>query len=353
MPLFDWKEIALKPDSSIKEALQVLDSKAMQIVLVVDHIERLVGTLTDGDIRRGLLRGESLESPVQRVVNEAPIVGYEEETEIVWKRHISRNSLRHLPVLNKHHQLVGLFYHKTSKTPERDNPVVLMLGGLGTRLRPLTETLPKPMLPVGNQPILETILKHIADQGFTEFYFCINYLGDKIRSYFGDGSDWGVQISYVEESEPLGTAGALSLLPGSAIQTDQPILVMNGDLLTKIDFRSLLDFHQSHDNSITTCVREYSHQVPYGVVELQESTISQLVEKPTYRYFVNAGIYCLSPQVIYAVPADQFYDMPELIKAQMAKGIKMGGFPLAEYWMDIGHIPDYEQAQADYEIFFK
>ncbi|KUJ71715.1 alcohol dehydrogenase [Thiomicrospira sp. WB1] len=325
----------------------------MQIVLMVSPDNRLLGTVTDGDIRRGLLRGEALDSPVERVANQTPTVGYDDETEIVWQQHIKRKSLRHLPILNRQKQLVGLYYHKTRQTPRRKNPVVLMLGGLGMRLRPLTETVPKPMLPVGNQPILETIVKHIAEQGFTEFYFCINYLGEKIRAYFGDGSDWGVHITYVEEPKPLGTAGALSLLPEAAIQSNQPMIVMNGDLLTKIDFRSLLDFHQSHGNGITTCVREYSHQVPYGVIELEDSTISQLVEKPTYRYFVNAGIYCLSPQMVASVPVGQFYDMPELIETEMAGGTKMGGFPLAEYWMDIGHIPDYEQAQADYEVYFK
>jgi dTDP-glucose pyrophosphorylase len=353
MDLFDWQAISVGHNANIRDALTVLDKQAMQIVLMVSEENRLLGTVTDGDIRRGLLRGETLDSPVDTVANRTPTVGYNDETEIVWQQHIKRKSLRHLPILNRHKQLVGLYYHKTQQTPRRKNPVVLMLGGLGMRLRPLTETLPKPMLPVGNQPILETIVKHIAEQGFTEFYFCINYLGDKIRSYFGDGSDWGVRINYIEEPKPLGTAGALSLLPASVTDADKPMVVMNGDLLTKIDFRSLLDFHQSHGNCITTCVREYSHQVPYGVVELQESTISQLVEKPTYRYFVNAGIYCLSPQAVDSVPAGQFYDMPELIKAQMTRGTKMGGFPLAEYWMDIGHIPDYEQAQADYEVYFK
>lgn len=350
MPLFDWKNIALAPDASIKEALKVLDTQAMQIVLVVNDQGRLLGTLTDGDIRRGLLRGETLDSSICKVVNKQPKVGYDSETQMVWHQHMTRHSLRHLPVLNAKNQVIGLFYEKAQITPRRENPVVLMLGGLGMRLRPLTETVPKPMLPVGNQPILETIVKHIAEQGFTEFYFCINYLGDKIRQYFGDGKKWGIQITYIEESKPMGTAGALSLLPK---RPGLPFIVMNGDLLTKVDFRALLDFHAEHDNCVTTCVREYSHQVPYGVIEMEGAYIRELVEKPVYRYFVNAGIYCLSPQVLDKVPPDSVYDMPTLVDILIDENQRTGGFPLTEYWMDIGHIPDYEQAQADYEVYFK
>jgi dTDP-glucose pyrophosphorylase len=350
MDLFDWQAISISEDATIRDALTVLDQQAMQIVLVISKDRQLKGTVTDGDIRRGLLRGESLDSPITLVANAKPTVGYESETEMVWHQHMKRRSLRHLPILNAHKQVVGLYYRKTQITPRRKNPVVLMLGGLGMRLRPLTETVPKPMLPVGNQPILETIVKHIADQGFTEFYFCINYLGEKIRQYFGDGKQWGIRITYIEEIKPMGTAGALSLLPKLP---GLPLIVMNGDLLTKVDFRSLLDFHAEHENCVTTCVREYSHQVPYGVIEMQGPYINQLVEKPVYRYFVNAGIYCLSPEVLSKIPQDSFYDMPTLVDALIGEDQKTGGFPLTEYWMDIGHIPDYEQAQADYEVYFK
>lgn len=353
MDIFDAKSISLAADANIRQALTLLDQQAMQIVLLVSEDGRLLGTVTDGDIRRGLLRGETLDSPVKTVVNSNPTIGYEAETEIVWQQHIKRKSLRHLPILNAQNQVVGLYYHKTRQTPRRSNPVVLMLGGLGMRLRPLTETVPKPMLPVGNQPILETIVKHIAEQGFTEFYFCINYLGEKIRQYFGDGADWGIRITYIEEDKPMGTAGALSLLPKSLQESSEPLIVMNGDLLTKIDFRSLLNFHQEHQNEVTTCVREYSHQVPYGVIEMSGPYIEQLVEKPVYRYFVNAGIYCLSSQVLKEIPVNTFYDMPTLVDRLIGDDRRTGGFPLTEYWMDIGHIPDYEQAQADYEVYFK
>ncbi len=350
MKLHDWKCISLTENCSIKEALTVLDKQAMQIVLMVSEEQKLIGTLTDGDVRRGLLRGETLASPIVNIANLTPTFGTESETEIVWKQHIKRKSLRHLPIVNSQQNLIGLYYHKTQQTLQIKNPVVLMLGGLGMRLRPLTETLPKPMLPVGNQPILETIVKHIAEQGFTEFYFCINYLGEKIRQYFGNGSEWGINITYIEEDKPMGTAGALSLLP---VLSETPMIVMNGDLLTKVDFRALLKFHIKHQNSVTTCVREHSHQVPYGVIEMEGQLITQLVEKPIYRYFVNAGIYCLDSRLASKIPKEQFYDMPTLVEDEQKKEHKTGGFPLTEYWMDIGHIPDYEQAQTDYEIYFK
>lgn len=350
MDLFDWQDISIDEDATIRDALTVLDQQAMQIVLVISKDRHLLGTVTDGDIRRGLLKGESLDSSIQLVSNSKPSVGYQSETAMVWHQHMKRRSLRHLPILDENNQIVGLYYLKSEVTPRRKNPVVLMLGGLGMRLRPLTETVPKPMLPVGNQPILETIVKHIAEQGFTEFYFCINYLGDKIRQYFGDGKQWGIKITYIEETKPMGTAGALSLL---SIDSDLPLIVMNGDLLTKVDFRSLLDFHDEHQNCVTTCVREYSHQVPYGVIEMEGPYINQMVEKPIYRYFVNAGIYCLSPKVLTKIPHNHFYDMPTLVDALIDDKQKTGGFPLTEYWMDIGHIPDYEQAQADYEVYFK
>ena len=352
MNLFDWQTIAISEQATIREALTVLDQQAMQIVLVISPEQKLVGTVTDGDIRRGLLKGASLDSLIINVANTEPTVGLEHETEMVWKQHIKRKSLRHLPIINSDHKVIGLYYVQTEHTLRRKNPVVLMLGGLGMRLRPLTETLPKPMLPVGNQPILETIVKHISEQGFTEFYFCINYLGETIRNHFGDGSQWGVNITYIEEGQPMGTAGALSLLPSGALNNG-PMIVMNGDLLTKVDFTALIDFHTEHKNCITTCVREYSQQVPYGVIEMDGSQISQIVEKPTYRYFVNAGIYCLDADILQKIPDNEFYDMPTLVDVLLSEGKRTGGFPLTEYWMDIGHIPDYEQAQVDYAVYFK
>lgn len=349
MNLHDWKLIAVTPESSIKDTLGVMDKAALQIALVVSDDQVLLGTVTDGDIRRGLLKGFSLDATIDKVMNQNPTVGLTQEKFLLWQKRMTKHQLRHLPIVDESKHIVGLFYQKKTPSP-LPNAIVLMLGGMGTRLRPLTENIPKPMLPVGNQPILETIVRHIAEQGFEEFYFCINYLGQQIRDYFGNGEQFGVQIHYVEETERMGTAGALSLLPE---KLTEPFIVMNGDLLTKVDLKALLKFHQDNRDTISACMREYSQQVPYGVIEMDGHQINQLVEKPIYRYFVNAGIYAISPEALDLMPANTFYDMTSLIEKAMAEHKTVGGFPLTEYWMDIGQMPDYHQAQADYEVHFQ
>lgn len=349
MGLFNCKNLCVDKSASIREALEVLDREAMQIVLVTDLHNKLLGTLTDGDIRRALLRGVGLDGNVLQAINAKPFTGLDTQNESAWKRVLLEHSIRHLPIIDNSGKVAGIFYDKPV-VKKRLNPVVLMLGGLGTRLRPLTETIPKPMLMVGDKPILETIVTHIAEQGFVNFYFCINYLGEQIRSYFGDGSKWGIHIEYVQEEDRMGTAGALSLLPE---KPDRPFIVMNGDLLTKVDLTALLDFHDKNENIATACIREYAQQVPYGVVEVDNEKVTQLVEKPVYRFFVNAGIYALSPKAMDKVPEQAFYDMPTLIEEVLTERGNVGGFPITEYWMDIGQMPDFEQAQADYEIHFQ
>lgn len=349
MNLFDCKNICVDESASIRTALKVLDHEAMQIVLVINSENKLIGTLTDGDIRRSLLRGDGLDANVLNAINAKPFIGFDSQNESAWKKSLLEHSIRHLPIVDNEKKLVSLYFDKPS-LKKRLNPIVLMLGGLGTRLRPLTETIPKPMLMVGDKPILETIVTHIAEQGFVNFYFCINYLGEQIRSYFGDGSKWGIHIEYVQEEERMGTAGALSLLPE---KPSTSFIVMNGDLLTKVDLTALIDFHEKHKNITTACIREYSQQVPYGVVEVDNERVTQLVEKPVYRFFVNAGIYALSPEAMDKVPEQAFYDMPTLIEEVLSDRGNVGGFPITEYWMDIGQMPDFEKAQADYEIHFQ
>lgn len=349
MDKFNFRKVCVDQNATIKKALKVLDQEALQIILVVDSEGKLLGTVTDGDVRRALLKGEELDGPVKNAMNRNPYLGLATQNESAWKRKVLQHSIRHLPIVDEQGNVAGLYYDKPL-VEKRMNSVVLMLGGLGTRLRPLTETIPKPMLRVGDRPILETIVMHIAEQGFVNFYFCINYLGEQIRQYFGDGSNWGIHIEYVEEEDRRGTAGALSLLPETP---ELPFIVMNGDLLTKVDLGALIDFHQQHGNIATACVREYSQQVPYGVVEVEGEQVIQLVEKPIYRYFVNAGIYALSPQAMEKVPESEFYDMPTLIEEVLQEKGKVGGFPITEYWMDIGQLPDFEKAQADYEVHFQ
>lgn len=321
----------------------------MQIALVVDDGCHLAGTVTDGDIRRALLRGDGLDTPINALMNSNPITGLLDEDESLWQRTMQRHTLRHLPLLDANGCVVGLARFEPPKEPKRDNPVVLMAGGLGTRLQPLTDSQPKPLLEVGSKPILETIIENFAEHGFSKIYLCINYKGEMIKNYFGDGSRWGVEIQYIEEHKRMGTAGALSLLPN---MPDKPLFVMNSDLLTKVDFVRLLHFHQKQSSSATMCTREYTHQVPYGVINLEGHEVIDMVEKPTQRFSVNAGIYVLEPETLQEIPDDVFFDMPSLINTLLENKKSVASFPIHEYWIDIGRIQEFEQAHEDYSAQF-
>lgn len=345
-----WRDIALDSQASVQEALAVLDAGSMQIALVVEDDCHLTGTVTDGDIRRSLLRGKTLDTPICEVMNANPITGLVEEGREIWQRTMHRHSLRHLPILDTQGCVVDLVRYQSPIEPVRNTPVVIMAGGLGTRLRPLTNELPKPLIPIGSKPVLETIVENFSNQGFYRLYLCINYKGQMIREYFGDGSQWDVEITYVEETDRLGTAGALSLLPKLP---SEPFIVMNGDLLTKVDFVRLLDFHNKQGFMATMAMREYRHQIPYGVLQIGNGyRVEKLVEKPIERYYVNAGIYILNPGVMNKVPMAKFYDMPALFEQLMNEGQSVGSFPLRDYWIDIGRMEDLERASAEFLEMF-
>jgi NDP-sugar pyrophosphorylase family protein len=224
-----------------------------------------------------------------------------------------------------------------------------MAGGLVNRLRPLTDECPKPMLKVGNKPLLETIVENFIEYGFHRFYISVNYMADVVESYFGDGSRWGVDIEYLHEEHRLGTAGALSLLPETPTEA---ILVMNGDLLTKVNFKQLLDFHYGHQAQATMCVREYDFQVPYGVVKIDGQRITSIDEKPIQRFFVNAGIYVLEPEALDLISSNIFFDMTTLFEKLIELKKEPAVFPIREYWLDIGHLADYNRANGEYRDIF-
>lgn len=345
-----WREIALRSEATIHEALQVLNQGGMQIALVVDDDCHLVGTVTDGDIRRALLKGHALDAAIAPVMNPNPITGLEEEDPASWQRTMLRHALRHLPVLDTRGCVVGLVRYQSPSEPVRNTPVIIMAGGLGSRLRPLTEHTPKPLIPIGSKPVLETIIENFVDQGFRRIHLCINYKGEMIREHFGDGEHLGAEISYIEENTRLGTAGALSLLPEVP---REPAIVMNGDLLTKVDFVRLLDFHKKQGFVATMATRDYHHHIPYGVLELAQGyRVKRLIEKPTERYQVSAGIYILDPKVFRRVPDQQFYDMPTLFDRLIDDGHPVGSFPLRDYWIDIGRLEDLERASAEFAEMF-
>ena len=350
--MLNWKNIVVSPETSMKATMQVIDRGAMQIALVMDDDCHLMGTVTDGDLRRAILNDMSLDTTVVQFMNHNPITGLLDEGKANWQRTMQRHSLKHLPLLDSKGCIVDLVRHELPTEPLRDNPVILMAGGLGTRLRPLTNDLPKPLIKVGSKPVLETIIENFSGQGFKNIHLCINYKGDMIREYFQDGSQWDVNIQYLDETDRMGTAGALSLL---ADKPNSPAIIMNSDLLTKVDFVRLLDFHQQQSFAATVAVREHQYKVPYGVLDIaSDYKVKSLIEKPTERYQISAGIYVLNPQAFEMIPSGVSYDMPTLLKQMIENEMPVGSFPLREYWIDIGRLEDLEQAHTDFfDIFEK
>lgn len=344
------KSLTLTETATINEALAAIDRGERQIALIVDGDGRLLATVTDGDIRRGLLRGVRLDAPVSDVMqtNFTSIsegTGHAAALELMQAK-----GLHQLPVVDSAGRMFDLLViDDVSTKMRRDTHVILMAGGLGTRLRPLTETVPKPMLPVGGKPILELILRNLTDQGFFDFTISLNYKGEMIRDYFGDGGRFNARIDYVEENKRMGTAGALSLLK---TRPESPFIVMNGDLLTAIPFEALVQFHHETESFATMCARDYLMQVPYGVIEVENTTLKRIVEKPTYSHFVNAGIYVLSPEALDHLTPDEYLDMPTLFERFMGSGARASVFPVKEYWMDIGRPEDLHKARNEYSDMF-
>jgi len=347
----NYKNILLKPTSSIKEALQIIDTGAKQIALVIDEDEKLVGTLTDGDIRRGLLNNLSLEDSIEDIIFKNPTVCTMEDTKEDILEIAINKKLYQIPLVDKNGKLIGIKEVDELLKPKiKPNKVILMVGGLGSRLRPLTDEIPKPMLKVGNKPILETIILNFKKYGFINIVLCVNYKAEIIKEYFKDGSDFGVNIEYIYEDKRMGTAGALSLLKEK--QPKEAFFVMNGDLLTNVNFEHLLTFHQNHNAKATMAVREYDFQIPYGVVNIENENIKSIEEKPTHKFFVNAGIYVLDSSCIELIPKDEFYDMPTLFEEMIKSHNKTASFPIREYWLDIGRIDEYEKANIEYKEVF-
>lgn len=345
-----WKQILVSPATSIREVIRVLDSGSLQIVLVVDPQERLLGTVTDGDIRRGILRGTNLDEPAHKIMNPDPILALVDDEPEQLLALMQRTRLHHIPVVDTDRRVVGLqLIDELIERKQKNNIVVLMAGGLGSRLRPLTDDCPKPMLKVGNKPLLETIIESFSQYGFRRFYISVNYMADKVKDHFGDGKRWGVSINYLHEDQQLGTAGALSLIEE---KSDLPLIVMNSDILTKVNFQHLLDFHAAHQAVATMCVREYDFQVPYGVVKIEHHRIVGIEEKPVHRFFVNAGIYVLDPAVLASIPKNSFFDMPSLYQGLIGEGKETAVFPVREYWLDIGHIADFDRANGEFAGIF-
>ena len=344
------EKIKLTVDSTIREALTIIDSGAVKIAIVVDENDKLIGTLTDGDIRRGILNGKSLHDTIEDTYFREPTVVSVNVTKEDIINICTSKKIYQIPVVDDNGIVISIdILDELLKPEEHPNKVILMVGGLGSRLRPLTENTPKPMLPVGGKPILQTILEKFSSYGFVNIVMCVNYKSHIIQDYFGDGSKFGVSIEYVLEDQRMGTAGALSLLKE---KPSEPFFVMNGDLLTNVNFEHLLKFHQSNSSMATMCVREYDFQVAYGVVNVEDGKILSIKEKPVQKFFVSAGIYMLDPKNIDLIPENEFYDMPTLFEKLIEMNENTVSFPLREYWLDIGRIEEYEKANREYHEVF-
>lgn len=349
--MHDWRKVILKQTDTMQLAIEVLNNESLRIVLVVDDEGTLLGTITDGDVRRGLINHLTMDAKLSDFMHREPTVATVDESRDAILMKMKKLDLLQIPILDNERKVVGLetLQHLLEKV-RYDNPVFLMAGGFGKRLSPLTDHTPKPLLKVGSKPILETILEQFISAGFHDFYISTHYKAEMVREHFGDGSQWDVSIKYIHEKEPLGTAGALGLLPEDL--PELPILMMNSDLLTKIDFEHLLNFHMEHDSDATMCVREYDFQVPYGVIKAQEHRITNIVEKPVHKFFVNAGIYVLSPSIVASVEGTTYLDMPHMLEASIKKGSHVNMFPVHEYWLDIGQMEQFDQAQQDLSELF-
>jgi len=341
----NWRNVLIGPSATIEEAINKIDQEALRLALVVDENDRLLGTVSDGDVRRALIKHLPLSTQVSKLMNTNPRVAKVGTSREILFSVMESNDLLSIPIVEEG-VLVGLeTLHHVLQKQRHENVVFLMAGGFGTRLRPLTNDRPKPLLNIGGKPILETILESFVASGFYRFYISTHYMPEMIREHFEDGSKWGVEIEYIHEASPLGTGGAMGLLPSDL--SDKPLIVMNGDVLTKVDFEQLLNYHKEVDAAATICVREHEHQIPYGVVEAEGHRITQMVEKPVQKMFVNAGIYVISPSIVSSVEPNQAIDMPTLLDQRMRKGELIAMFPVHEYWLDIGRFEDFNRAQID------
>ena len=338
-------DVCISPNTSIRSGIEVIDRVGLRVALVVDTSNRLLGIVTDGDVRRGLLRGLTIENKISEIMNRNPLTVQAGTTREKILNLLGSKQLLAVPVL-KDEIVVGLeTFDGSQPISKYNNPVFLMAGGFGKRLSPLTDHTPKPLLKVGEKALLEITLDRFIQRGFHNFYISTHYFSDMIRDHFGDGSRWGIKIKYVHEDRPLGTGGALGLLAPNL--SDLPVIMCNGDILTTVDYERLLDFHNNNESDITMCVRDYEHQVPYGVVNSDGNKITFIEEKPLQRYFINAGIYVIDPTLVDCVVKGTHIDMPELIHKFISQDANALLFPIHEYWLDIGSMADYERAQAD------
>lgn len=351
----DVSTFCVTADCKIQEAIQRMNENRLGIVLVVTRQQRLIGTVTDGDIRRAILAKVDLGASIQTLLDRKAGTSYSKPLSAlagqgrdVYLKLLKEHSVFHLPLVNKENCIVGLVASDEFIADALASlNTVVMAGGKGTRLMPLTEDLPKPMLPVGQKPLLEIILGQLRTVGIQKVNVTTHHKPEKIREHFGNGEEFGIDLNYVAEETPLGTAGALGLL---AVPRETS-LVINGDVLTQIDFKAMLQYHREYEADLTVGVRSFDFKVPYGVIECEGSMVTGLKEKPAIHLLVNAGIYLLEPSVHQYIPAGEHYNMTDLIERLIQEKSRVVSFPIHEYWLDIGNPAEYLKAQQELQRF--
>ncbi len=331
--------------SNLREVIAKLNETEFLIVLVVTPDGKLKGTVTDGDIRRGLLRGLTLESNIELAMNSDFYSTNQVKANPDIYQQMSRNKINQLPILDQQGRVVGIHLSEKIKSLlRRDNPFVIMAGGKGTRLSHLTQNCPKPMLKIGDKPILQHIIEKAIDEGFNNFFISINYLGNIIEEYFGNGEKFGVSINYLRETSPLGTAGGLSLLE---VSSNLPMVVTNGDVLTEVSYAQMIDYHSENGGAATLATRIHQWQNPFGVVETDGFEVISYIEKPIVKSNTLAGIYVVESELVTKVPKDLAIDMPDFLIQRRISGAKIVAYPLHERWLDIGHPEDLAIARLN------
>ena len=339
--LSEWRQVCISPSSSILEAARILEETSTRIVLVIDENSKLLGIVTDGDIRRGLLTGVSAKESCEKVLNTSPrTVGPEGRVEELL-RLTSGGDANAIPIVSNDGTVRGIWVSHGGQQ-RLDNTVVIMAGGKGMRLRPITSEIPKPLVSLAGKPMLHRLLESLHGEGFENVAISVNYLGEQIEESVGDGSPWGLAVTYLREDAPLGTAGALGILNPVP---ELPVLVVNADVVTGARFRDFIDQHGNASAAITVGMRVHDLEHPFGVLELDGSGVTGIREKPVWREFVSAGVYVLSPEVFSLIPPGKYLDMPELVTLAIDRELRVEGFPLHESWLDVGTPDDFRRAQ--------
>ena len=338
------KNLILSQKASFKEAIKALDKNGNGFLAIVDEFNKLIGILTDGDIRRAILDNET---KLTKIINKNPETMPEDSSRLNVINQLKKSHKKHMPIIDNKGILKDVIVLSEGEFNLKPNWVVIMAGGLGTRLGELTKDIPKPMLEVGGKPVLLHIMELFACHGFTKFFISVNFKAEIIKNYFKNGKDFGMEIIYLEETKRLGTGGALGLIQQ---KLDYPLFVTNGDIITSIDYDEMLDYHKKNNSNATMAVRKSTYQIPYGVIETDaDNNILSMKEKPEYSYYVNTGTYILNPEVLSLVPKNEFYDLPRIFEQLQVNKEVTKSYEITHYWLDMGSPEDYKTIKEKFD----